>query len=162
MLQQFTGCVRIRNPGGSSNDSDPFDISRGVLQGDIFSPVAFFSGFMQTFRSHDLPRAGITVGSPPHQVTISGLEYADVAALLNPDVDQASQRLTAISKGSRQDAAMEIPILKTKVMHIHKKDRGAETTDTEISEMGFKNICDRCSRDFPTKKRLIHPPGPLG
>ena len=52
---------------------------------------------------------------------------------------------------------MEISIPKTKVMHIHKKDRVSKTTDAEISDMGFKNICDRCSRDFPTKRGLsIH------
>ena len=29
-----SGCVRVRNPDGSVKDSEPFDISRGVLQGD--------------------------------------------------------------------------------------------------------------------------------
>ena len=57
------GCVRIRNPDGSFDDSAPFDIFRGVLQGDIFSPVAFIAGLMQTFRLHDTP--GATYRSVP-------------------------------------------------------------------------------------------------
>ena len=49
------------------------------------------------------------------------------------------------------------PFPRLKVMHIHKKDRISKTTDEEIKDMGFKNVCDRCSRDFPTKRGLsIH------
>ena len=149
-----SGCVRIRNPDGSVQDSDPFDISRGVLQGDIFSPVAFIAGLMETFRTHDLPDAGITVGSAPHRVTIRGLEYADDAALLDTNVQQASQRLHAISHGSIKDAAMEISLPKTKVMHIHKKDRVSQTLEEEILNMGFQHSCPDCSRVFPTKRGL--------
>ena len=152
-----SGCVRVRNPDGSVEDSDSFDISRGVLQGDIFSPVAFIAGLMHTFRSYDIPDAGITVGSSPHQVTISGLEYADDAALLDPSIEQASKRLSAISYGSKNDAAMEISIPKTKVMYIHKKDRVTKTTEEEIAEMHFKHVCPQCSKDYPTKRGLaIH------
>ena len=55
-----TGYVRIiikkkqNKKGGSSKDHDPFDTSRGALQGDIFSSVTFIARLMQTFRSHDL------------------------------------------------------------------------------------------------------------
>ena len=94
-----TGCVRVRNPDGSVDDSAPFDISRGVLQGDIFSPVAFIASLMQTFKCYDIPDSGITVGQSPNQVTISGLEYADDAALLDIDTENASKRLEAISQG---------------------------------------------------------------
>ena len=149
-----SGCVRVRNPDGSVEDSEPFDISRGVLQGDIFSPVAFIAGLMETFRTHDLPDAGITVGSAPHSVTISGLEYADDAALLDSDVHQASSRLQAISHGSRKDAAMEISLPKTKAMHIHKKDRVSQTMEEEITNMGFQHSCPSCSRVFPTKRGM--------
>ena len=54
-----SGCVRTRNPDGSTNDSEPFDISRGVLQGDIFSPVAFIAGLMHIFRRHDIHEGGL-------------------------------------------------------------------------------------------------------
>ena len=109
---------------------------------------------METFRTHDLPDAGITVGSAPHCVTISGLEYADDAALLDSNVQQASNRLQAISHGSRKDAAMELSLPKTKVMHIHKKDRVSQTSEDEILNMGFQYSCPNCSRVFPNKRGM--------
>ena len=38
------GCVRIRNNDGNFSESEQFDISHGVLHGDILSPVAFIAG----------------------------------------------------------------------------------------------------------------------
>ncbi|GFS01410.1 hypothetical protein ElyMa_006422900 [Elysia marginata] len=35
-------------------DSEPFEISRGVPQREILSPVTFIAGLMQTVRSHDV------------------------------------------------------------------------------------------------------------
>ena len=152
-----SGCVRITKPGGCQEISEPFDISRGVLQGDIFSPVAFITGLMHIFETHDIKNAGVTVGSAPYQLTITSLEYADYAGLIDTSVERASTRISAISSGSRNDASMTISIPKTKVMHIHKKVRVSETTDEEIASMGFTNICSECQRDFPTKRGLaIH------
>ena len=50
---------------------------------NIFSPVAFIAGLMETFQTHDLPDAGITVGSASHSVKISDPKYADDTALLD-------------------------------------------------------------------------------
>ena len=91
-----SGCVRIRNPNGSQETSEPFNIARGVLQGDIFSPVAFITGLMQISKMHDSATAEVTVGSPPNQVTISALEYADDAGLADENVKIASSRISAI------------------------------------------------------------------
>ena len=49
---------------------------------------------------------------------------------------------------------MVISIPKTKVMHVHKKDRVYKTKEDEIAEMGFKHVCPECARDFPTKRGL--------
>ena len=86
-----SGCVR-----NDDELSEPFNISRGVLQGDIFSPVAFIAGLWRIFSLHDSPDAGITLGSTPHKVKISSLEYADDAGLINANVAYASQRIKAI------------------------------------------------------------------
>ena len=112
---------------------------------------------MYIFKMHDNPNAGVTVGMPPNQVSISSLEYADDAGLLDENVQVASERISSIAAGSREDAAMQISIPKTKVLHIHKKVRVSETTDDDITSMGFKHICPSCERDFPTKRGLaIH------
>ena len=65
LFSAASGCVRLSNPDGSQQVSEAFDISRGVLQGDIFSPVAFIAGLMRTFALHDRPNSGVTVGVPP-------------------------------------------------------------------------------------------------
>ncbi|CAH1265118.1 Hypp3119 [Branchiostoma lanceolatum] len=152
-----TGCVRVTSPSGNQELSEPFEISRGVLQGDIFSPVAFIIGLMRIFELHDSPTSGVTVGSPPYQVTISRLEYADDAGLMDESVQEASERISAIASGSRDDAAMEISVPKTKAMHIHRKDRVSTTTEAEVAALNLKHKCPDCTRDFPTKRGLaIH------
>ncbi|KAI8520998.1 28S ribosomal protein S24, mitochondrial [Branchiostoma belcheri] len=152
-----TGCVRVTSPNGNQEFSEPFEISRGVLQGDIFSPVAFIIGLMRIFALHDIPNAGVTVGSPPYQVTISRLEYADDAGLLDGSVQEASQRISRIASGSKDDAAMEISVPKTKAMHIHSKERVSKTTEAEVAALNLKHRCPECTREFPTKRGLaIH------
>ena len=56
------GCVRISKADGTFEYFNIFDISRGVLQGDIFSPVAFIVGLWRIFKLYDRPNAGITLG----------------------------------------------------------------------------------------------------
>ena len=151
------GCVRINKPDGSQETSETFDIARGVLQGDIFSPVAFITGLMQIFKIHDAGDGGVTVGNPPNQVSVRALEYADDAGLADTNVNTASARVSAIATGSRNDASMEISIPKTKAMHIHKRFRVTETTEEDIASMSFKYTCPNCQRDFPNKRGLsIH------
>ena len=88
--------------------SEPFNIERGVLQGDIFSPVSFIAGLDRIFRRHDISNTGVTVGAGENAVCVSKLEYADDAALIDENVEQASARVTAIAKGSLEEAAMVI------------------------------------------------------
>ena len=151
------GCVRIRNNDGTFSESEQFDISRGVLQGDIFSPVAFIAGLWQIFTKHDTPGAGVTVGKSPYAVSISKLEYADDAALMDEDTGTASVRLTAISNGSQADASMEISLPKTMGMHVHAKEKVTNTTEAEVASLKFKHKCPDCSRTFPTQRgQKIH------
>ena len=113
------GCVRIRQSDGTFAHSDFFDIARGVLQGDIFSAVAFIVGLWHIFSKHDVPGAGIVVGQLPHTVHVSKLEYADDAGLVDENTEFSSLRLTAVADGSSTDAAMEVSLDKTKGMHVH-------------------------------------------
>ena len=54
-----------------------------------------------------------------YTVCVSKLEYADDAALLGENVEQASARVTSIAKESLEEAAMVNSIRKSKVMHVH-------------------------------------------
>ena len=151
-----SGCVRIRQHDGSFEHSDIFDIARGVLQGDIFSAIAFIVGLWRIFVKHDSPNAGITVGEAPYTVHIDKLEYADDAAFIDDVVDDASTRVTAISRGSVSDASMTISIKKTKAMHIHEKQRVSATLESEIASLNLKFKCPDtdCGRTFTTERGL--------
>ena len=151
------GCVRIRKADGTLAYSEYFDINRGVLQGDIFSPVAFIVGLWRIFSLHDRPNSGLTVGHHPHTVHVSKLEYADDGGMIDENAAFASVRLSAIATGSEEDAAMVISIVKTKAMHVHQRISVSKTTEEEVIAMNFKNKCEKCSRTFPTARGLhIH------
>ena len=59
--------------------SEPFNIERGVLQGDIFSPVCFIAELDRIFRLYDHVNPGMTVGTGAHSARAK-FEYADDAA----------------------------------------------------------------------------------
>ena len=120
IIQAATGVVHVRQPNGKIAMSEPFDIERGVLQGDIFSSVSFIAGLDRIFRRHDISNSGVTVGTGENTVCVSKLEYADDTALIDENVEQASARVTSIAKGSLEEAAMVISIRKCKVMHVPK------------------------------------------
>ena len=151
------GCVRIRRNDGTFAHSEQFDISRGVLQGDIFSPVAFIAGLWRIFSKYDIPGAGVTVGQSPYDVLVSKLEYADDAGMIDENTEVASVRLTAISDGSKADAAMDVSLEKTKGLHVHKREKVSETSEAEVEAQKFKHKCPVCSRTFPTLRgQKIH------
>ena len=152
-----TGVVRLRHPDGTMTLSEPFDIARGVLQGDIFSPVAFIAGLDRIFRMHDLQNPGVAVGVGESTTIMSKFEYADDAALVDADAATATARVTALAAGSLADAAMVISQAKSKVMHIHRKTHVSSTTEAEVEALKLAHKCDACSRTFPTQRGMkIH------
>ena len=152
-----TGVVRLRQPDGTMALSEPFDIARGVLQGDIFSPVAFIAGLDWIFRLHDVPNPGVTVGVYESSTIMSKFEYADDAALVDADAATATVRVSAIAAGSLTDAAMVISQANSKAMHIHRKKRVSSTTEAEVVALALAHKCKACSRTFPTQRGLkIH------
>ena len=143
-----TGVVRFTQPNGKMAMSEPFDIERGILQGDIFSPVSFIAGLDRIFRRHDISNSGVTVGTGENTVCVSKLEYADDAVLIYENVEQASARVTSITKGSLEEAAMVISIRKSKVMHVHKKTRVSATTEADVASLNLIHKCSACAREF--------------
>ena len=116
-----------------------------------------FVGLWWIFANHDLPNADETLGIPPHEVNISGLEYADDAGLFDINEQNASERVSSISIGSRREASMIISIPKTKAMHIHRKVKISDTTENDIAALHLRYKCPACNRDLPTSRGLkIH------
>ena len=91
------GVVRIRQPSGGNELSEPFNIERGVLQGDILSPVCFIAGLDKIFRLHDVANSGMVVGEAESAILVSKFEYADDAALVDENAALASTRVTALA-----------------------------------------------------------------
>ena len=150
-----TGVVRIRQADGSIALSKPFNIARGVLEGDVFSPIAFIAGLDRIFRRHNVRTAGVTVGSGDSSMNMSKFEYADDAALVDDDAATATIRVTAIAAGSLNDAAMVVSEKKSKAMHIHPTTRVSATKEAEVVEL--KHACYSYSRTFPTLRGLRIP-----
>ena len=152
-----TEVVRLRYSDGTMPLSEPFDIARGVLQGDIFSPVAFITGLDRIFTMHGLRNTGVAVGVGQSTTVMSKFEYADDAALVDAGAATATVRVTALATGSLTDAAMAMTQAKSKVMHIHRKTRVSSTTETEVEALKLTHKCDACSLMFPTQRGLkIH------
>ena len=118
-----TGIVRIRLSSGVDVMSEPFNIERGVLQGDIFSPVSFIAGLDKIFGTHDVSNSEVVVGNGDSSVLMSKFEYGEDAALIDGNNTLASARVTALAEGSLKDAAMVISVRKSKAMHVHRTRR---------------------------------------
>ena len=151
-----TGAVRIQRAAGEQLCSERFDIRRGSIQGDIYSPPSFTLALDRIFRRHDIKCDG--VGGPPLKCPrVSKLEYADDAALLNANVNDASERLTSLANGGSRDACLELSLKKTKVMPVRRYERVSTSTEEEITALKFKHTCAKCDRTFPTERGLkIH------
>ena len=139
-----TGVVRIRQLSGENVLLEPFNIERGVLQGDIFSPVSFIAGLDKIFRLHDVPNSGMVVCEAESAILVSKFEYADDAALVDENAALASTRVTALATGSMMDAAMLISIKKSKAMHVHRPMRVDATTEADVATLGLSHKWDSC------------------
>ena len=144
----------FRQQDGGVVMSEPFNIERGVLQGDIFSPVCFIAGLDRIFRLYDHVNPGMTVGMGAHTVRTAKFEYADDAALIDEDAGQATARVPSLAAGSIADAAMIISTKKSKEMHIHKTTRTSATTEADVAKLNLVHRCESCTREF-TKLRCL-------
>jgi len=148
-----TGAVRLQRASGEHLCSERFEIRRGVIQGDIFSPPSFTLALDRIFRRYDVRCDG--VGGPPLKCPrVPKLEYADDAALLNANASDASERLTSLAIGGLQDAGLQVSLKKTKAMPVRRYERTSDTTEDEVATLKFKHSCATCDRAFPTERGL--------
>ena len=118
---------------------------RGVIQGDIPSPVYFLVALDKIIKEHGGRDKGLKI---TNELTLSELEFADDAALPNKDNNSATNRLTILSQKSNEEAGMVISIPKTKVQHIQKRPQVSNTAEDDISnlpaERKLKFKCEKC------------------
>ena len=114
---EATGMVRLRVQSRFSSDE-----ASSVIQGDVFSLQFVTLGLERIFRLHDI--AGQGIGGPSlGDVTARKLEYADNVGLLDWTAAEASEHVSALARGSRTSASMEISAPKSKGMHVHTRER---------------------------------------
>ena len=168
IYSEANACVRVTNSAGEKLHSDAFPIDRGVVQGDIFSPVAFILALAVVMQRHgggsannsdeDSDARDSEEGSVTSELLllIRELLYADDAALIDLERSQADERVNRLAEGAMVDADMEISIPKTEVMHVQEQaEMGApgEAEYEELEEKGvLKHKCEYCGIGFDTKQ----------
>ena len=143
-----TASVRVKPQGGEAVFSRTFDVSRGVVQGDIFSPVCFVIALECLFRRCE-SHGGVSLTS----VWLERLEYADDAALIDVGYEMASRKVTELETVALTQADMEISRPKTEFMALRDfAVPAAEQRDYE--EQVWQFPCADCGRGFPSKHGL--------
>ena len=150
------GIARVRGLDNKQVYSASFKVRRGVIQGDIISPIFFILTMEQIFRVHDASPAGVSVGNYLHGGVLG---YADDAAIVAGPTEELTECLNKISTGSKQDADMSINASKTKNMHVEKQAKIAPPSVKAIkeTEATYKHECEFCGRRCKTARGLkIH------
>ena len=76
--------VRLQEPGGYRSYSRNIPIKRGIIQGDLPSPVCFHVALDKLPKDRGMLNMGIAL---TNNLSIAELEYADDAALPCPNAD---------------------------------------------------------------------------
>ena len=143
------GIVRVNGILGEKIFSDAFNIARGVVQGDIVSPLLFILALDQIIQSYDKAGVGVKCGD---ELTYRVLGYADDAALTEGRIEEMTERLTALAEKSQSEADMTIHMDKTFSQHVKMQDGRLQVTEEEImaAQTDFEHKCDFCVRRFKT------------
>ena len=150
-----TGVVRVNGSNGKRIYSAAFNIGRGVIQGDIISPILFILALDQLVRTHDVHGTGYNCG---HYLNVRLLGYADDMTMLEPEVDDMTIRLTALADGAKQDADMQVKMAKTFSQHVAKRSKAKldKAVAAQVQKQ-YKHECEYCGRRFKLKKSVaIH------
>ena len=158
VYESATVRVRLVQQGGQKSYSRKISVNRGVIQGDIPSPVCFLVALDKLLKDHGGLEFGIRLTD---LVFFSDMEFADDAALPTEDAPTASQRLTHLQAKADEEAGMLISIPKTKAQHIMHTPKVSETTEDDVKalppELQLKFECDKCGYTYPSQHGLsIH------
>ena len=156
IYQAASAYTTVSSADGKQVKSNTFTICRGVVQGDITSPLYFILALDLILKRHDSsPDKGVPLGA----TILHTLGYADDAALIDygdeKGIATASARVTAINEGSKKDADMIISIVKTKGLHVCEQEKPTVTSkDEAIKICKFKcphPHCEHNTNSSPNK-----------
>ena len=143
LYDNATAQVRITCPDGTVTLSEPFDLDRGLVQGDCFSALAFIIAVESIMREHD-PGGNLSVLG----FIVSSLCYADDIALIDKDPEAASARCTALAKSFWSHADMVIALKKTEAMIVRRRVKTDELTPLDYEHASLTHPCESCGRRF--------------
>ena len=137
-----TGIAKVKGTNGTIIYSQSFNIGRGVVQGDIVSPVFFILALDQLFQEYDTYGKGVRCGEI---LTIKTLGYADGAALIENTVEEMTARFTKLADKSLSEADVMVRMDKTYSHHVCRKVE-VQVTEEEIKKAHAKleHPCDFC------------------
>ena len=147
--------VRLVQQGGQRSYSRKIPINRGIITGDIPSPICFLVALDKLLKDH----GGLELGMKlTDEIIFSDIEFADDAALPTDDTNTASGRLTNLQVKADEEAGMKVSIPKTKAQHIMPTPTVSETTEDDVNalpiEKQLKAICDKCGYTFGNQHGL--------
>jgi exonuclease III len=148
-----TARVKIRAPDGRTLLSDSFSVDRGVVQGDIFSPLCFILALALIMKRHGVSSQGLGAFG----LLMDHVDYADDVAQCETSAEEASERLTRIAMGARGDADMIISVEKTKAMHVRPRMELGVPSEQDYEDLWASRkkggltveACKFCGRKFP-------------
>jgi hypothetical protein len=142
-----------RIKGQNGHVSDPFPIRRGVLQGDILSPLLFVICLNSIWKRVASTKDGWQI-TP--EWLLDELSYADDIALLDTQPTSSERRLQTLNDVAKSVAAMQISRPKTMRMMIGRKMQVGKTTEEDIAKLGLdKYKCPACDKGYDRKVSAV-------
>ena len=149
-----SGTARVLGLNGKHSYSHTFNIERGVIQGDIMSPIFFIIALDQLIQEHDKGGQGIKVGNI-NEIRVLG--YADDITMIDTSASALTERLTNFANESLRCADMQVKLKKTFTQIVKEQEPVAKATEEEIEkteakyEFKCKYVKAGCTQRFKTK-----------
>ena len=150
LYKNASGRIRLRNNDGSHSYSEPFQIRRGCIQGDILSPYYFIIAIMILLECDPLQFGSSFQFNAGYM--INSLFFADDASFIDQCSKSLSERLTIFRQEALRRADMEISIPKTKAMSIMRSSKAPSTKQEDYTKFRklLPHVCPNCNAGFPT------------
>ena len=154
------GTARVKGIDGKFTFSHIFDIARGVIQGDIISPIFFIIALDQLVQQLDpaTDTNGVGIGKI-NRIRVLG--YADDAAMLATSPQELTDRLTRFADGALQEADMQVKLPKTFTQFVQVQPEVPTATQEDIDavQSTYPVACDfegaGCKARFKTKRAML-------
>ena len=127
MFQGSESCVRV-----GQEHTDWFEITTGVRQGDVFSPLLFNIVLDYTTKKMNRVDGGLRW---THETTLKGLAYADDICQMGDDVDNVVALIDSLNAENKK-MGLNRNTQKSKILKLMNDDERNVTVDGDNLEKG--------------------------